>query len=103
MTTDDRPSYPARALTPTSFLAAATALSTIDEALRTARTSHDGDHPEPAPTSTEQALATLLLRREAREQPAGWEPGLMEAPREAGANWAALAHPLGVSSRQAAE
>ncbi|MFF0160503.1 type III effector protein [Streptomyces sp. NPDC005263] len=103
MTTDDRPSSPARALTPTSFLAAATALSTIDEALRTARTSHDGDHPEPARTSTEQALATLLLLREVRDQLAEWEPGLIEVAREAGANWADLAHPLGVSSRQAAE
>ncbi|MEU0071521.1 type III effector protein [Streptomyces sp. NPDC006332] len=103
MTTDDRPSSHARVPTPTSFLAAATALSTIDEALRTARTPHDGDHPEPGRTSTEQALATLLLLREVRDQLAEWEPGLIEAAREAGANWADLAHPLGVSSRQAAE
>ncbi|NUV38730.1 type III effector protein, partial [Streptomyces sp. KAI-27] len=38
-----------------------------------------------------------------REQLAVWEPGLVETAREAGASWADLAHPLGVSSRQAAE
>ncbi|MFD6751076.1 type III effector protein, partial [Streptomyces anthocyanicus] len=41
--------------------------------------------------------------RELREQLAGWEPGLIEAARAAGSSWADLAHPLGVSSRQAAE
>lgn len=54
-------------------------------------------------TSTEQALATLLLLREARERLAAWEPGLIETAREAGAGWADLAEPLGVASRQAAE
>ncbi|MFC5854441.1 type III effector protein [Streptomyces chlorus] len=52
---------------------------------------------------SEQALAVLLLLREVRDQLAGWEPGLIEEAREAGAGWADLAHPLGVSSRQAAE
>jgi hypothetical protein len=103
MTTDEQPAPHARALTPTSFLAAATALSAINETLRTALTSPSGEHPESGRTSTEQALATLLLLREVRDQLAGWEPGLIEAAREAGANWADLAHPLGVSSRQAAE
>ncbi|MEV7862365.1 type III effector protein [Streptomyces hirsutus] len=102
MTDDDRPAPRARGLTPTSFLAAA-ALNTIHEALRTARTSQDGERPEPAQAGSEQALAALLLLREVRDQLAGWEPGLIEEAREAGASWADLAHPLGVSSRQAAE
>ncbi|GHI02753.1 type III effector protein [Streptomyces cellostaticus] len=103
MAVDDQPTPRARGLTPTSFLAAAAALNTIHEALRTARTSRDGDHSEPVQASSEQALAALLLLREARDQLAEWEPGLIEAAREAGASWADLAHPLGVSSRQAAE
>jgi hypothetical protein len=90
-------------LTPTSFLAAAAALDTIHEALHTARTPQDGDRPEPDPASSQQALAALLMLREARDQLAEWEAGLIEAAREAGASWADLAHPLGVSSRQAAE
>lgn len=103
MTGDDQPAPRARGLTPTSFLAAAAALNTIHEALRTAQTSRDGEHPEPGQASSEQALAALLLLREVRDQLAGWEPGLIEEAREAGASWADLAHPLGVSSRQAAE
>ncbi|MEV0114853.1 type III effector protein [Streptomyces sp. NPDC050844] len=103
MTGDDQPAPRARGLTPTSFLAAAAALNAIDEALRTARTSRDGEHPEPGQTGSEQVLAALLLLREVRDQLAGWEPGLIEEAREAGASWADLAHPLGVSSRQAAE
>ncbi|MCC9705355.1 type III effector protein [Streptomyces sp. MNU76] len=90
-------------LTPTSFLAAAAALDTIHEALHTARTPQDGDRPEPDPAGSQQALAALLMLREARDQLAEWEAGLIEAAREAGASWADLAHPLGVSSRQAAE
>ncbi|MET7472952.1 type III effector protein [Streptomyces sp. NPDC005648] len=108
MTRDDRP-HPS-GLTPASFLAAAAALDTIHEALHTARTAHDGTAPDGTTpdgalgrTSSEQALAALLLLREAREQLAEWEPGLIEAARGAGASWADLAHPLGVSSRQAAE
>ncbi|WP_326584437.1 type III effector protein [Streptomyces sp. NBC_00481] len=108
MTTADQPnpnpspSPSPRGLTPTSFLAAA-ALNTIHEALRTARTSDDGQRPEPEPAGSQQALAALLLLREVRDQLAEWEPGLIEEARHAGASWADLAHPLGVSSRQAAE
>lgn len=103
MAVDDQPTPRDRGLTPMSFLAAAAALNTIHEALRTARTSRDRDHSEPVQAGSEQALAALLLLREARDQLAEWEPGLIEAAREAGASWADLAHPLGVSSRQAAE
>ncbi|MFI2352978.1 type III effector protein [Streptomyces sp. NPDC019443] len=95
MTAADQPSNP------TSFFAAAAALSTINEAVRTAQRPQTG--PEPGRASSEQALATLVLLRELREQLAGWEPGLIEAARTAGASWADLAHPLGVASRQAAE
>ncbi|MFE0729470.1 type III effector protein [Streptomyces antibioticus] len=98
MPRDDRP-----APTPTSFLAAAAALDSINETLHTARTPRHGEPPEPVPTSAEQALAALLLLREVRDQLAAWEPGLIEEARAAGANWADLARPLGVSSRQAAE
>ncbi|MEU6222518.1 type III effector protein [Streptomyces sp. NPDC047042] len=113
MTLDDQPAPQAKAapgLTPMSFLAAATALNTIHEALHTARASGDGtgrdaeDSERPgSPPGSEQALAALLLLREVRDQLAEWEPGLIEEAREAGASWADLAHPLGVSSRQAAE
>jgi hypothetical protein len=44
-----------------------------------------------------------MLLRQVREQLAGWETGLIETARDAGASWADLAHPLGVASRQAAE
>ncbi|MDX3310454.1 type III effector protein [Streptomyces sp. NPDC054884] len=101
MTTDDHHDSPT--VTPASFLAAAT-LDTINEALRTAGApSAKDEHPAPVPPSSEQALAALLLLREVRDRLAGWEPGLIEEAREAGASWADLAHPLGVSSRQAAE
>jgi hypothetical protein len=103
MTRNDQPAPSAGGLTPTSFLAAAAALNTIRDALHHARTAPDGTHTGLDRTSSEQALAALLLLREAREQLAEWEPGLIEAAREAGASWADLAHPLGVSSRQAAE
>ncbi|MEV6653732.1 type III effector protein [Streptomyces sp. NPDC051219] len=89
--------------TPASFLAAAAALSAIDEAVHTAQQPQTGHHPEDGEASSEQALAALVLLRELREQLAGWEPGLIEAARTAGASWADLAHPLGVASRQAAE
>ncbi|MFE0511994.1 type III effector protein [Streptomyces sp. NPDC058964] len=101
MTRDDAPTP--RGLTPASFLAAAAALNTIHEALHTAQSTPDGTHTGPNRAGSEQALDALLLLREAREQLAEWEPGLIEAAREAGASWADLAHPLGVSSRQAAE
>jgi hypothetical protein len=87
---------------PVSFVAAAAALDAIEDALRDAqRQSPDApDTPGPGP---EQALASLLLLRQVREQLAGWETGLIETARSAGASWADLAHPLGVASRQAAE
>lgn len=86
---------------PASFLAAAAALTAIDHALRAARdkapTALDA---EPGP---EQALASLSLLGQVREQLAGWETSLIETARDAGASWADLAQPLGVASRQAAE
>ncbi|WP_055601582.1 hypothetical protein [Streptomyces aureus] len=84
---------------PASFLAAAAALAAMDDALR------DAQHETPDATGPgpEQALASLMLLRQVREQLAGWETGLIETAREAGASWADLARPLGVSSRQAAE
>lgn len=120
MTLDDQPISGAHGLTPTSFLAAATALNTIHEALHTARASRDGARSGPgrrsgtqtgseagsqtgSETGSAEVLAALVLLREVRDQLAEWEPGLIEEAREAGASWADLAHPLGVSSRQAAE
>ncbi|MDC0772479.1 type III effector protein [Streptomyces sp. HD] len=103
MTAADQPSTTsANAHSPASFLAAAAALHAIDDALRDAqRESLDTpDAPGPGP---EQALASLMLLRQVREQLAGWETGLIETARDAGASWADLAHPLGVASRQAAE
>ncbi|MEV8524971.1 type III effector protein [Streptomyces sp. NPDC052000] len=88
---------------PTSFFAAAAALNTIDEAVRTAQTPQAGKPPREGGASAEEALAALLMLRELRDQLAGWEPGLIEAARAAGSSWADLAHPLGVASRQAAE
>ncbi|MFF4271068.1 type III effector protein [Streptomyces sp. NPDC001536] len=103
MTRDDQPAPRARGLTPASFLAAAAALNTIHEALHTAQATQEGQPTGPDEADSEQALSALLLLRQAREQLAEWEAGLIEAAREAGASWADLAHPLGVSSRQAAE
>jgi hypothetical protein len=88
---------------PTSFFAAAAALNTIDEAVRTAQTPQTGTHPQDGQADADQALAALLLLRELRDQLAEWEPGLIEAARAAGSSWADLARPLGVASRQAAE
>ncbi|THA75971.1 type III effector protein [Streptomyces sp. A0642] len=88
---------------PTPFAAAAAALDTINEAVRTARAAGTGSRPQTGEIGAEQALAALLLLRELRDQLAEWEPGLIEAAREAGSSWADLAHPLGVASRQAAE
>ncbi|WP_282697540.1 type III effector protein [Streptomyces sp. CC208A] len=86
---------------PVTFHAALAALAEIDEAIRAARAA---SAPAPSPSaSSEEVLSALLLLRELREQLAGWEPGLIEAAREAGASWAELAQPLGVTSRQAAE
>ncbi|MEU6631714.1 type III effector protein [Streptomyces parvus] len=87
---------------PASFLAAAAALNTIDDALRTAHHQAPDTPPGTGPTP-EQALASLTLLRQVREQLAEWETGLIENARDVGASWADLAHPLGVASRQAAE
>ncbi|MFI8244434.1 type III effector protein, partial [Streptomyces sp. NPDC085866] len=101
MTPADQPaSSSADAHSPASFLAAAAALHAIDDALHAARNEDPGETHDVGP---EQALASLLLLRQVREQLAGWETGLIETAREAGASWADLAHPLGVASRQAAE
>ncbi|MFE2739018.1 type III effector protein [Streptomyces sp. NPDC059349] len=78
---------------------AAAALEAIDDALREAQ-QETPTAPAPGP---EQALASLMLLRQVRKQLAGWETGLIETARDAGASWADLAHPLGVTSRQAAE
>ncbi|MFJ9352557.1 type III effector protein [Streptomyces sp. NPDC101237] len=86
---------------PSSFLAAAAALEAIDGALRHAQ--HETPDPLGAGPAPEQALASLMLLRQVRERLAGWESGLIETARNAGASWADLASPLGVASRQAAE
>ncbi|WP_043176306.1 hypothetical protein [Streptomyces sp. NRRL B-24484] len=89
---------------PASFLAAASALGAIGDAVRTAQ--NPASQTPTAPDTQEgpeQALAALLLLRELRTQLAGWEAGLVETAREAGATWADLARPMGVASRQAAE
>ncbi|CAM5469891.1 type III effector protein [Streptomyces tanashiensis] len=86
---------------PVTFHAALAALTAIDEAVRAARSTTAPDRTRHS--SSEEALAALLLLRELREQLAAWEPGFIEAARDAGASWGELAHPLGVTSRQAAE
>ncbi|MCX4647536.1 MULTISPECIES: type III effector protein [unclassified Streptomyces] len=86
---------------PASFLAAAAALEAIDHAVHDAH--GRAADPAGAGTGPQQVLASLLLLRQVREQLAGWETGLIETARHAGASWADLAHPLGVASRQAAE
>ncbi|MEE1781922.1 type III effector protein [Streptomyces sp. SP17BM10] len=85
---------------PASFLAAAAALGMMDAAARTARTAPPDHTGQDDPG---QALAALLMLRHLREELAGWETGLIETARDAGATWADLAEPLGVQSRQAAE
>lgn len=103
MTAADRPSTAGtQAHGPASFLAAAAALHAIDGALRDARRESPDAVDAPGP-GAEQALASLLLLRQVREQLAGWETELIETARGAGASWADLASPLGVASRQAAE
>ncbi|KQX52114.1 MULTISPECIES: hypothetical protein [unclassified Streptomyces] len=86
---------------PVTFPAALAALATIDEAVRAARSAIAPERTQHG--SSEEALTALLLLRELREQLAAWEPCFIEAARDAGASWADLAHPLGVTSRQAAE
>ncbi|MFG2989630.1 HSP18 transcriptional regulator [Streptomyces sp. NPDC048257] len=88
---------------PASFVAAAAALHTIDQALRDAQRAHPEHRTAPSHDGPHPALASLLLLRHVREQLADWESGLIETAREAGASWADLAEPLGVASRQAAE
>ncbi|MFE6176051.1 type III effector protein [Streptomyces sp. NPDC056464] len=103
MTPTDQPSPSSTdAHSPASFLAAAAALNAIDDALRNAQ-QESKDIPDTSGPGPEQALASLMLLRQVREQLAGWETGLIETARDAGASWADLAHPLGVASRQAAE
>lgn len=102
MSSPAQPDPPSRADPATvSFFAASAALKAIDEAVRDAHAGAEGG----AATDTEraQALASLQLLREVRERLAGWESGLIETARAAGASWADLADPLGVASRQAAE
>ncbi|MEW1906685.1 MULTISPECIES: type III effector protein [unclassified Streptomyces] len=99
---DQLPTSGADAQSPASFLAAAAALRAIDDALRDARHEHPDTPDTPAP-GPEAALASLMLLRQVRERLAGWETGLIETARDAGASWADLASPLGVASRQAAE
>ncbi|MDQ0305928.1 hypothetical protein J2S46_000484 [Kitasatospora herbaricolor] len=102
----DKPTTPngggGPAAEPASFLAAAAALAAMDEAVRTARTPTTRQEPQ-AQADPGQALAALLLLRELRTELAGWEAGLVESARAAGATWADLARPMGVASRQAAE
>ncbi|MFE9767995.1 type III effector protein [Streptomyces sp. NPDC005808] len=103
MTAADQPSRTSTTTHgPASFLAAAAALHAIDDALRDAQRDSPGAPDAPGP-GTEQALASLMLLRQVREQLAEWETGLIETARDSGASWADLAHPLGVASRQAAE
>ncbi|MFF9915223.1 type III effector protein [Streptomyces sp. NPDC013457] len=102
MTAPDQPvSTDADAHSPASFIAAAAALKAIDDALRDAQ--HETPDTLGAGPAPEQALASLMLLRQVRERLAGWETGLIETARDAGASWADLASPLGVASRQAAE
>ncbi|MFF8917585.1 type III effector protein [Streptomyces sp. NPDC015032] len=93
---------PGSAGVPVSLPAATTALSTVVAAVRQActpaGTEPAGSAPEPG-----EALDALLLLRDIRRRLAAWEPSLIELAREAGASWAEIAHPLGVTSRQAAE
>ncbi|MFJ9522289.1 type III effector protein [Kitasatospora sp. NPDC101801] len=89
---------------PASFPAAAAALTAIDDAVRAAQSPEPkGRTPSAGGSGPGQALDALQLLRELRTQLAGWEAGLVENARDAGATWADLAQPMGVASRQAAE
>ncbi|MFC5029484.1 type III effector protein [Streptomyces sp. SID13666] len=105
MAAADQPASPRTdTQSPASFLAAAAALEAIDGELHAAQHETPGSPGARAPAAgPEQALASLLLLRQIRENLSGWETGLIETARHAGASWADLAHPLGVTSRQAAE
>ncbi|MEU3727217.1 type III effector protein, partial [Streptomyces sp. NPDC031705] len=87
---------------PATFFAAAGALEAIRAAVDEAHSAGSGTPPGPA-DGPHHALAALQLLREVRTELAGWESGLIETARAAGASWADLAGPLGVASRQAAE
>ncbi|ARH89607.1 hypothetical protein [Streptomyces sp. MOE7] len=88
---------------PASFRAVEAALRTVDEALRTAHTTRSADRTGAEAAGPGEALAALSLLGDVRRQLAGWETGLIETARAAGASWADLAEALGVASRQAAE
>lgn len=87
---------------PVSFAAATQALGAVEAAVRRAGAPGGaeiaGDAAGPG-----EALDSLRLLRDVCRRLAVWEPALIEAARGAGASWADIAHPLGVSSRQAAE
>ncbi|MGW1659025.1 type III effector protein [Streptomyces atratus] len=95
-------SAPDPTVVPTSFADATRALGTVEAAMRHACTPRDEEHAG-AGAGREEALVVLCLLRDVRRRLAAWEPGLIEAAREAGASWADIAQPLGVTSRQAAE
>ena len=100
----DQPARPApSAPSPASFLAAAAALNAIDDALRDRPARAAPNTPEPRPPARSRRWPPCCCCAQVREQLAGWETGLIETARDAGASWADLAHPLGVASRQAAE
>ncbi|MFF5780409.1 HSP18 transcriptional regulator [Streptomyces virginiae] len=88
---------------PVTFLAAAAALETINQAVKDAQQASTSTSAAASAAGPHPALASLLMLREVREQLAGWETGLIETARSEGASWADLAGPLGVASRQAAE
>ncbi|MFE8009448.1 type III effector protein [Streptomyces sp. NPDC057418] len=90
---------------PSAALVALGALNSIEAVVAGARSQYPGPRHPSAPSTPNggEALAALLLLREVRQQLAAWEPGLIEEARASGVNWADLAGPLGVTSRQAAE
>ncbi|MFC5070536.1 hypothetical protein ACFPN0_02825 [Kitasatospora cinereorecta] len=94
-----------RPVAPPTALAALGALKAIDAAVAGARSRDPRPQPAAAPPAPNggEALAALILLREIRQQLAAWESGLIEEARASGVNWADLAEPLGVTSRQAAE
>ncbi|WP_405682749.1 type III effector protein [Streptomyces sp. NBC_00057] len=84
-------------------MAAATqALGMVEVAVRRACTP-GGAEIAGAAAGPGEALDALRLMRDMCRRLALWEPGLIEAARGAGASRADIAHPLSVSSRQAAE
>ncbi|MEU6019668.1 hypothetical protein ABZ826_38700 [Streptomyces sp. NPDC047515] len=87
---------------PVSFAAATQALAAVDAAVRRAG-APGGAEIAGAAAGPGEALDALRRLRDICRRLAVWEPGLIEAARGAGASWADIAHPLGVSSRQAAE